>query len=386
MTDRSTDTTPSTFALPSTQGILVLNSGSSSLKFGVFTPVGGDETAWLTGSAKGIGRGDGSLTMRSLDGTIDIRQSHVMESQHEALQRVADALHQHLDRPLVAAGHRVVHGGPHLTTHVRITDEVKQTLRDAIPFAPLHLPPALDLLDEAQQIFGDIPHYACLDTAFHQTMPERATRLALPKHYATEGVVRYGFHGLSYESIVSSLGQDLPARLVVAHLGSGASVCAIRDGRSIDTTMGLTPTGGIPMATRTGDLDPGVLVYLMRTGSLDADALEHLINYESGLKGVSDSNDDMQALAARDDPDATLAVDMFCTAVRKAIGAYAALMGGVDLVVFTGGIGEHAGSLRERISSGLEFLGGRFRVIETQEERQIARHSRKMYGGPAVGG
>jgi acetate kinase len=361
-----------------TQGILVLNSGSSSLKFGVYRPDSGDETAWLTGSAKGIGRDDGSLTMRSLDGAIDVTQNHVMESQHDALQHMADALRAHLDQPLVAVGHRVVHGGPHLRTHALITEEVEQTLRDAVQFAPLHLPQALELLDQAQQIFNDVPHFACLDTAFHQTMPARATHLALPKHYADEGVVRYGFHGLSYESIVASLGADLPARLVVAHLGSGASLCAIRDGRSIDTTMGLTPTGGIPMATRTGDLDPGVLVYLMRTGSLDADALEHLINHESGLKGLSNSNDDMQTLLQRSDPDAELAIDIFCTAVRKTIGAYAALMGGIDRVVFTGGIGEHAQAVRERICAGLEFLDVQIDVIETQEERQIARHCRAL--------
>jgi acetate kinase len=366
-----------------TLGILVLNSGSSSLKFGVYVPDSGDETAWLTGSAKGIGRDDGSLTMRSSDGVIDVKQSHVMESQHDALQRVADALHEHLDQPLAAVGHRVVHGGPHLTAHSLITSEVKQTLRDAVQFAPLHLPQALELLEQAQQIFSNVPHYACLDTAFHRTMPTRATHLALPKHYAGEGLVRYGFHGLSYESIVSTLGSDLPPRLVVAHLGSGASLCAIRDGRSIDTTMGLTPTGGIPMATRTGDLDPGVFVYLMRTGSLDADALEHLINHESGLKGLSDSNDDMQTLLQRNDADAELAIDIFCTSVRKTIGAYAALMGGLDRVVFTGGIGEHAQTVRERICEGLEFLDVQFEVIETQEERQIARHCRTLLAGAA---
>jgi acetate kinase len=363
------------------QGILVLNSGSSSLKFGVYMPENGDETAWLTGSAKGIGREDGSLSMRTSDGSIDVQQSHVMESQHDALRHVADALHEHLDQPLVAVGHRVVHGGPHLRTHALITEELTQTLRDAVQFAPLHLPQALELLAQAQQIFDDVPHYACLDTAFHQSMPERARRLALPKHYADEGVVRYGFHGLSYESIVASLassGNGLPARLVVAHLGSGASLCAIRDGFSIDTTMGLTPTGGIPMATRTGDLDPGVFVYLMRTGSLNADALEHLINHESGLKGLSDSSDDMQTLLQRSDPDAELALDIFCTSVRKTIGAYAALMGGLDRVVFTGGIGEHAQVIRERIGEGLEFLNVQFDVIETQEERQIARHCRTL--------
>jgi acetate kinase len=209
-------------------------------------------------------------------------------------------------------------------------------------------------------------------------MPPRARHLALPKKYAEEGVLRYGFHGLSYESIVATLGDDLPPRVVIAHLGSGASVCAVQEGKSIDTSMGLTPTGGLPMATRCGDLDPGVLIYLMRTGSLDANALEQLLNRESGLKGVSDSSDDMQALLKRSDTDARLAVDVFCTAVKKTIGAYAATMGGVDLVVFTGGIGEHSQEVRERITEGLEFLHTDFKAIKTQEERQIARHCRKL--------
>jgi acetate kinase len=361
-----------------TQGILVLNSGSSSLKFGVYTPDGGDETPWLTGSANGIGRDDGSLEMHAADGSIDVKQSHLMESQQDALQRMADALQQHQREPLVGVGHRVVHGGPHLTTHARITDAVKQMLREAEQFAPLHLPQSLKLIEQAQQIFTGVPHFACLDTAFHQTMPPRARHLALPKKYAAAGVLRYGFHGLSYESIVATLGERLPPRVVIAHLGSGASVCAVHEGKSIDTSMGLTPTGGIPMATRCGDLDPGVLVYLMRTGSLDADSLEQLLNRESGLKGVSDSSDDMQALLRRSDADALLAVDLFCTAVKKTIGAYAALMGGVDLVIFTGGIGEHSQEVRERITEGLEFLHTDFKAVGTQEERQIARHCRRL--------
>jgi acetate kinase len=209
-------------------------------------------------------------------------------------------------------------------------------------------------------------------------MPARAKHLALPKKYADAGVLRYGFHGLSYESIVATLGGDLPERVVIAHLGSGASLCAVRDGKSVDTSMGLTPTGGIPMATRTGDLDPGVLVYLMRTGSLDADALEQLLNRESGMKGLSASSDDMQSLLERTDADGRLAVDIFCTAVTKTIGAYAALMGGVDLVVFTGGIGEHSQAVRERITQGLAFLHTDFKAIATQEERQIARHCRNL--------
>jgi acetate kinase len=363
------------------EGILVLNSGSSSLKFGVFAARDGDEHAWLSGSAKGIGRGDGSWSMKSSDGRIDVAQDHLMETQHDALKRVADALGEHLDAPLAGVGHRVVHGGPHLREHCRVTDDVKQTLHEAVPFAPLHLPASLALIDEAQRIFADMPHFACFDTAFHRTLPERATRFALPREYAERGIVRYGFHGLSYESIVSLLGADLPARTVIAHLGSGASLCALEDGRSVDTSMGLTPAGGIPMATRSGDLDPGVLIHLLRHASLDADGLETLVNRRGGLKALADSDDDMQGLLERrgkGDAAAALAVDIFCTAIRKTIGAYAALLGGVDLIVFSGGIGEHSDAVRSQVLDGLAFLDAPHRVVATEEERQIARHCRRL--------
>jgi acetate kinase len=364
-----------------TQGILVLNSGSSSLKFGVFMANDGDEEAWLTGSAKGIGRDNGSLTMRSSDKQIDVAQDHLMESQHDALQRVADALREHMREPLAAVGHRVVHGGPDVREHREITPALKDTLRDAVPFAPLHLPQSLALIDEAQGIFTGIPHFACFDTVFHRTMPERATRYALPREFAERGVMRYGFHGLSYESIVNALGPKLKPRTVIAHLGSGASLCALQNGHSIDTSMGMTPTGGIPMATRSGDLDPGVLIHLLRQQSLDADALETLVNRQSGLKALSESDDDMQTLIERrdhGDANATLAIDVFCTAIRKTIGGYAALLGGLDEIVFSGGIGEHSEAVRAQVLDGLSFLGASHRVVETEEERQIARHCRRL--------
>jgi acetate kinase len=238
------------------------------------------------------------------------------------------------------------------------------------------------------RIFGDAQHFACFDTAFHRTLPPRAAQLALPRRYAEAGVIRYGFHGLSYESLVRQLGADLPARAVFAHLGNGSSVCALRDGRSVDTSMGLTPTGGLPMGTRSGDLDPGVLLYLMRTEQLDTDKLETLLNRESGLAGLTQGESDMQALLTRSaggDPDASLAVDVFASAVRKYVGAYAALLGGIDLLVFAGGIGEHSAEVRRRICEGLAFLGlnaedpaGKVRTLHTEEERQIARHCRAL--------
>jgi acetate kinase len=370
------------------QTILVLNSGSSSLKFGLFRYAGGDESLLLEGSAEGIGRSDGSLRIKAPDGRVLLQQEHELESQTDALQKLAQVLaQQHHARPS-AVGHRVVHGGPHLRMHQRISADVRRQLQDAVHFAPLHIPPALALIDEAEKIFDDAPHFACFDTAFHATLPPRAAQLALPRRYVEAGVMRYGFHGLSYESLVTRLGADLPARAVFAHLGNGSSVCALRDGQSIDTSMGLTPTGGVPMGTRSGDLDPGVLLYLMRVEKLDAGALETLLNRESGLAGYADGESDMQALekrAAAGDANASLAIDAFATAVRKTIGGYAALLGGIDLLVFTGGIGEHSQAIRTRVCDGLAFMGltegdpaGKVKAIHTEEEKQIARHCRAL--------
>jgi acetate kinase len=388
--------------------ILILNSGSSSLKFGLFkaghagAAAGGgaaagspeaktdedDETLLLEGSAQGIGRPDGSLKIQTADGTVLVQAADLMESQTDALQKLAGALAEHGHTRPAAVGHRVVHGGPHLREHQLLTPEVRQRLQEAVHFAPLHIPPALALIDQAMQIFSDAQHFACFDTAFHRTMPAVASQLALPRRYAEAGVIRYGFHGLSYESLVRQLGRDLPARAVFAHLGNGSSVCALRDGRSVDTSMGLTPTGGIPMATRSGDLDPGVLLYMMRTEHVGADRLETLLNRESGLAGFTGGEGDMQALEKRSaagDQDAELAIDAFATGVRKYVGAYAALLGGIDLMVFAGGIGEHSAEVRRRVCMGLEFMGlraddpaGKVRVLHTEEERQIARHCRAL--------
>ncbi|WP_345816412.1 acetate/propionate family kinase [Paraburkholderia sp. PREW-6R] len=368
--------------------ILVLNSGSSSLKFGLFQQANGDEALLLEGSAQGIGRDDGSLRIKAPDGRVLEEQAHVLESQTDALQKLTRVLAEQNEVRPTAVGHRVVHGGPHLRTHQRITADVRRQLQDATHFAPLHIPPALALIDEASAIFSDAQHFACFDTAFHATLPPRAAQLPLPRRYAEQGVIRYGFHGLSYESLVAQLGDDLPARAVFAHLGNGSSVCALRDGKSVDTSMGMTPTGGVPMGTRSGDLDPGVLLYLMRTEHLDANALETLLNRHSGLAGYTDGESDMQALekrAAAGDASAELALDAFATAVRKTIGAYAALLGGIDLLVFTGGIGEHSEAMRQRVCDGLSFIGlsehdpaGRVRAIHTEEEKQIARHCRAL--------
>ena len=286
--------------------------------------------------------------------------------------------------------------------HQRISPEVLDELRRSVHFAPLHIPSALQLIKAAQKIYPKVPHFACFDTAFHRTLPEAAARFALPGELFLEGVRRYGFHGLSYESILRRLSQNLPRRVVIAHLGNGASLVAVENGLSVDTTMGLTPTGGIPMGTRSGDLDPGVLLHLVRTKQLDADALEGLLNHDSGLVGLSGGTADMrelQASAHRGSAQAGLAIEIFCRSIRKTIAAFAAVLHGLDLLVFTGGIGEHSAKVRSSVCDGLDFLGIQLEpnrnevnaatistensrchvaVIPSEEDREIARHCREL--------
>jgi acetate kinase len=363
--------------------ILVLNSGSSSLKFGVYYRGASDEEPLLTGSADGVGRSNGSLRIRSADGKTVLQRDGGHESQGQALSAVAEAMRGHSDMP-AAVVHRVVHGGPKLRTHQRITPQVLEQLRAAIHFAPLHIPQALALIGSAQKIFPAATHFACFDDAFHSTIPEIAARFPLPRSYFDAGIRRYGFHGLSYESLVNHFGPKMPRRAIFAHLGNGASLCALQDGASIDTTMGLTPTGGIPMGTRSGDLDPGVLLYLLRQEKFDADRLEDLLVHHSGLFAISGGESDVKALEERaraNDPESILALDVFATAVRKMIGAYMALLGGVDVLVFTGGIGEHSERIRTAATAGLEGLGltaDKIQVVPAEEERQMARHCRRM--------
>jgi acetate kinase len=362
--------------------ILVLNSGSSSLKFGVYSLDVKVEDPLLAGSASGIGRTDGKLEVRTGGGKTLIHRESIHESQSEALAAIAAAIRDHIQTKPVIVGHRVVHGGPKLQSHQVISESVLIELREAIHFAPLHIPQAISLIESAQSIFPSAEQFACFDNIFHRTMPETASHLPLPQRYFDAGIRRYGFHGISYESIVHYLGEQLPARTIIAHLGNGASLCALRNGLSIDTTMGLTPTGGIPMGTRSGDLDPGVLVYLLRSEKLSADDIEELFNHESGLFGLSSGESDvkkLEDLARSGQPGATLALDIFAIAVRKVIGAYVALLGGIDLLVFTGGIGEHSERIRHSATKGLEVLGltaDHIQVIPTQEEKQIARHCR----------
>ncbi len=365
--------------------ILALNSGSSSLKFGIYYRGAGDsdETPLLAGSAEGVGKDNGSLHIRSSDGKTLIARECIHESQSDALSTLAAEVRDYIHAAPVGVGHRVVHGGPRLREHQLITPQVLEQLRAATHFAPLHIPQSLKLIASAQKIFPSAAHFACFDDAFHRTMPEVASHLPLPQRYFDVGIRRYGFHGLSYESLVHHFGARLPDRAIFAHLGNGASLCALRNGISIDTTMGLTPTGGIPMGTRSGDLDPGVLLFLLRNEKLGEDQLEDLLNHQSGLFALSSGESDVKTLeeTRANDPHAALALNVFAVSVRKTIGAYGALLGGIDLLVFTGGIGEHSRHVRSLSTDGLEFLGltaDRIQIVAAEEELQIARHCRKM--------
>lgn len=385
--------------------ILVINSGSSSLKFGIYIEKNrGEEEPLIRGIADGIGRSVGQLELKDDQGRVLQSKDKRFRTQVEAFDQVRQSLAEQGHIKPAAIAHRVVHGGPRLTKHQLITTDVIRELRECVHFAPLHIPASLEIIEKAASCYACVPEFACFDTAFHTTMPEVAARFPLPSDLWDEGIRRYGFHGLSYESAVYQLGRELASRTVIAHLGNGSSVVAIRDGRSVDTSMGLTPTGGIPMATRTGDLDPGVLLYLQRARKMDTDSLERLLNRESGLTafsgGMSDMRD-LEAAADKGNQPAKLGIAAFCMAIRKTVGAYAAVLGGLDMLVFTGGIGEHSARIRSNVCEGLSFLGVSLdkarnaahersisspdsgvtvRVVAADEDRQIARHCRMMWG------
>jgi acetate kinase len=322
-------------------------------------------------------------------------------SDHDAaLQLLLDALRERGFSEIHAAGHRVVHGGPDRTGPARIDSALLDELRARIPLAPLHLPQEVRVIEATTARWPSLPQVACFDTAFHRRMPEIAQRFPLSRRLFDEGVRRYGFHGLSYEYVRQALGNDVQGRVIIAHLGHGSSLVALRDGEPIDTTMGFTPSGGVMMATRSGDLDPGVLLHLLERGGWDGARLARLINHEAGLLGVSGLSADMRRLLELRDSNAHAdqAVTMFCRSVRKAIGALATDLGGLDLLVFTGGIGERAPAVRREICQGLEHLGVlpgedgeprssggapcSVRVVSTDENLMIARQTwNLLFGG-----
>jgi acetate kinase len=378
--------------------VLALNSGSSSLKFGLYRVVSSRAEVLLSGEAEAIG--DSSSGFRAQDSQRQelASETAAIASHQEAIERIGRLVAES-DVPAPGAiGHRIVHGGPKLREHCLIDDSVLRQLAAAAAFAPLHTPSALAVIRFAKEHFPGVPQAACFDTAFHAKLPNVARVLPIPRELQSVGIQRYGFHGLSYESIVHQLADDLPDRLVVAHLGHGASVTAVKCGKSIDTSMGLTPTGGLIMGTRSGDLDPGVLIYLMRQKKFDADKVEELVDRRSGLLGISGVGSDMRHLheAAASNVDARLAIEMFCYSVRKQMAGMIAALDGVDTVVFTGGIGENDAIARAAICAGLSWIGvsldqGRNRsasnpindaasrcvvqVLASQEDEQIARHT-----------
>jgi acetate kinase len=344
-----------------------LNSGSSSIKFSVYEAGNGERRKLHEGAVDGIGTDQGSFWIKDAEGKKLVDQTPALPTRAVAFTLVADALHSK-DFPASAAiGHRMVCGGPTVLENQLITPELIDEMERYTAFAPLHTPIAVYIMRECLRLFPGVKNFVCLDSYFHRTMPEVVTHMPIPEEYSAMGVRRYGAHGISYESIVFQLKHDVPEKLIVAHLGNGASISAIRNGKCLDTSMGLTPTGGIISGTRTGDIDPGVLLFILRkiaetakSASEAADQLETVASKKAGLLGVSDLSNDMRDLreAIKDgNAKARLAVDKFTWTIAKWIGSYVAELGGLDMLVFTGGIGENDIACRAEICAGLSVLG-----------------------------
>jgi len=347
--------------------ILVLNSGSSSIKFSFYEAREDGRKRLFEGAVEGIGTDQGKFWIQDATEKKLIDQAPSLPSREVAFKLVADALSSGKFPSPAAIGHRMVSGGPTVLDNQRITPALIDEMERCTAFAPLHTPIAIFIMREAQRLLPDVPNFVVLDSYFHRTMPEVARHMPIPEEYSAMGVRRYGAHGISCESIVYQLQPDVPEKLIVAHLGNGASITAIRKGESIDTSMGLTPTGGIISATRTGDIDPGVLLFILRkiaetTGNAAAaaDQLEAIVNKKSGLLGMSDLSNDMRDLReaiAKGNAKARLAVDNFCRTIAHWIGSYVAELNGLDMLVFTGGIGENDIASRAEICAGLGAIG-----------------------------
>ncbi|HTR35766.1 MAG TPA: acetate/propionate family kinase [Bryobacteraceae bacterium] len=378
--------------------ILTINGGSSSIKFAVFE-AGEPLRRVLEGSIERIGLSDATFVVK---GSETFSRSLAAPNHTSAVNAMMDWLEEQIGRDaLTAVGHRVVHGGPKYSATTRVTHEMVEYLRALSPFDPEHLPEEIELTEAVFRRFPTLPQVACFDTAFHHDLPRVAQLLPIPRRYAAKGVRRYGFHGLSYSYLMEKLGPN--GRVILAHLGNGASIAAVRDGRPIDTSMAFTPTAGFPMSTRSGDLDPGLVWYLLRTDHVTAQQFHKMVNHESGLLGISETSSDMRDLLEREagDERAAEAVAIFCYDVKKWVGAFAAALGGLDTLVFAGGIGENAPVVRARICDGLSFLGVELdeqqnannhdvissavsrvsvRVIRTDEELMIAKEVSRLLG------
>ena len=383
----------------SQKGVLTINGGSSSIKFALYQ-IGEPMDRILAGKIDRIGLSGTTLTFSEASNGQQVSLDVEISAQHAAADFLIEWLEQRTDfSTLSAIGHRVVHGMRYTESQV-ISQSVLDELHRISSYDPQHLPAEIKLIEKFRQHYPHLPQVACFDTAFHQSLPRVAKLLPIPRRFDAIGIQRYGFHGLSYAYLMQQLEkiagtQVSQGRVILAHLGNGASLAAVRNGESIDTSMGFTPAGGVPMGSRSGDLDPGVAWYMMQSENLSVEQFNHLINHESGLLGVSETSSDMHDLIQQQDADvrAAEAVDLFCYQIKKWIGAFAAAMGGLDTLVFAGGIGEHAPVVRAQICSELQFLGieieeksntqntdvisvedGRVivRVIHTDEELMIA--------------
>lgn len=388
--------------------ILVINGGSSTLKFALFR-MGTTPVRELSGSIDRIGSPDATLRWTP-EGADTVGPEVVAAPDHAAcIEPLLTCLTDWLThRPLVAIGHRVVHGGPHYRAPQPLTPAVMDELQRLSSYDPEHLPGEIELIKGFAQRYPHLPQVACFDTGFHRDMPRVGRLLAIPRRYEKQGLQRYGFHGLSYAFLMRELGRvgaphEVKGRVILAHLGNGASMAAVKNGRAVDTTMGFTPTSGLPMSRRSGDLDPGLVSYLARTEGMSVDRFHRMVNTESGLLGISETSSDMRDLLKKEQNDtkAAEAIALFCYGVKKSIGALAAALGGLDTLIFSAGIGEHSPIVRARICEGLEFLGiivdpvrneaGEavisregsrviVRVIHTDEESEIARSVLEVIG------
>ena len=387
------------------QQILTVNGGSSSIKFALFRSDSSLQRI-LTGLIEGVGRPQGQMHIRAAGGGADSSRAVAVPDHQHAVALLMDWAQQLPAGGLEAVGHRVVFGGDRYWEPQRITPQMIDALRELSPFDPEHLPEEILLTEAFQSRFPDLTQIACFDTAFHHDMPRVARLLPIPRHYQVNGVQRYGFHGLSYAYLLQELErsaglQVANGRIILAHLGNGASMAAVRERRSLETSMGFTPAAGLMMSTRSGDLDPGLMTYLLREQQMSATQLDRMVNHESGLLGLSERSADMRDLLSQEASDVRCAeaVTLFCYQARKWLGALATVLGGIDTLVFAGGIGENAAPVRARICEGLGFLGieldaGRnaagaelistaasrvsVRVMRTDEELMIARSVRRI--------
>ncbi|HET9659063.1 MAG TPA: acetate/propionate family kinase [Thermomicrobiales bacterium] len=354
--------------------VLTVNTGSSSLKAAVFDAANLHDR-YLTAQVEHIGHASALIVMDGSEKEL-ANEPLVAKDHDEALQALIAWLGRNGEiEPLLAIGHRVVHGGADFSAPQRIDDTMVFALEQLIPFAPNHMPQALMAIAATRRAFPGLPQVACFDTAFHRSMPPVAQRYPLPPEFERAGVVRYGFHGLSYASIVDRLGPGIAPRTVIAHLGNGASMAALRHGKSIDTTMGFTPLGGLMMGTRPGDLDPGVMLYLLQETGKTLGEVAELVTNQAGLRGVSQRSADMKTLLdhENDDSRTAAALELYVYLARKQLGGLLAVLGGIDLLVFTGGIGEHAAEIRERIGRDFGWAGIR---IDPEKNGSSARATR----------